>query len=331
MKIKLEYIILVILILALSLYLALRNQNKTNYEMPKLPDLHVSDISKLEISRAGSSLILNKKDNKWYMEPSGHMAELRSVSDMLESLKKFTLSEFVSGSKNYERYDLGDDKKISVKAWAGDSLKISLALGRPAASFRHTFATLAEDSRVFLAQDNLRPRFDVTEDKLRDKTILSFKEEQIHAIDISEDEKLFSLRYTEAKKNVPASSAVDSKQAPKAPSKAEMVWIASDGGLGDEAEIHKWLTVLSELQCLKFIDDKKKTDFVNPIYVLRLKGAAEYTISVFGKSDAYDGNYPVTSSSVDSPFMFSAGQAKNVMRKLSDLTKRSDVGSKVVE
>jgi len=64
MKFKKETIILVVLIAALSLYLILRNPDKTHYRLPDLPDIPKADVSKIEISKTGTSIILEKSGNQ---------------------------------------------------------------------------------------------------------------------------------------------------------------------------------------------------------------------------------------------------------------------------
>ena len=61
MKIKKEYIILVIIIIALSLYLILRNPNRTFYELPEIPSVSGKNISKIEIAKTKSAIVLNKR------------------------------------------------------------------------------------------------------------------------------------------------------------------------------------------------------------------------------------------------------------------------------
>ena len=64
MKIKKEYIILILIIIGLSVYLFMRSSSRTLYQMPELEGLKQSEITKIEISQGGNSLILNKKDNQ---------------------------------------------------------------------------------------------------------------------------------------------------------------------------------------------------------------------------------------------------------------------------
>ncbi|RLB30511.1 MAG: hypothetical protein DRG87_04865 [Deltaproteobacteria bacterium] len=62
MKVKKEYIILAAVILALSLYLFLRKTDKTHYELPKLSAVPKEDISKIEITKKGTDIILNRRN-----------------------------------------------------------------------------------------------------------------------------------------------------------------------------------------------------------------------------------------------------------------------------
>ena len=65
---------------------------------------------------------------------------------MVEVLDKITLSALVSESKSYDRYDLSDEKKLSIKAWEGETLKRDFYAGKVSPSSRHTFITLAGDN-----------------------------------------------------------------------------------------------------------------------------------------------------------------------------------------
>jgi len=59
---KKEYIILAVIIIALSLYLFFHKIGTTHYKLPEVSELSAADITKLEILKTGSAIILNKKD-----------------------------------------------------------------------------------------------------------------------------------------------------------------------------------------------------------------------------------------------------------------------------
>ena len=190
MKLKKEYIILAVIIIALSVYLYKRSSDRTLYQLPEIPKVARKDITKLRITRGKTAIVLNKKDDKWYIEPAGYPADANKVKDMLNALENFTLTALVSESKNYNRYELDDAQKTNVKVWQGDDLRLDFDLGKTAPSFRHTFVRPSGEERVFHAQGNLKNSFDVGMDQLRDKTVLAFNPADIQQVEIAEDRDL---------------------------------------------------------------------------------------------------------------------------------------------
>ncbi len=321
MKIKKEHIILAVIILALSLYVILRNPNRTHYKLPELSEVAEKDISKIEISKSDASIVLNKEDDKWHIAPQGYLADTEKVKNMLDSVEKFALTALVSESKNYSRYDLDDENKITVKAWTGGTLKRKFEVGKAASSFRHTFVRLADDHRVYHAMGNLRTKFDETVDKLRDKTVLSFDKTEIQDIRITKDKQVVAFNRTQVPVVVKAGEEAD-EQSP-ASVKEETLWQTADGKKADETQLDRLLSTLSNLSCEKYIDDKKKEYFKDSIYTVQLVGAEEYTLSIFAKTDKDAENYPAVSSANDYPFLLQEWQAKNLMKKPDELMAKS--------
>jgi hypothetical protein len=244
---------------------------------------------------------------------------------MLDVIKELTVTTLVSESKNYIRYDLDDDKKITVRAWTGGTLTREFEVGKAATSSRHTFVMLADDDRVYHAQGNFRGRFDQTIERLRDKTVLFFDQSEIQEIHISKGEEAMVFARKEIPVQVSVSEEADA-QSPPPPPEVEMVWQTADGKAGDETRLSKLLTTLSNLKCEKYVDDRKKEDFANPICTLWLKGPKEYTLSIFAKSDKEAKNYPAVCSENDYPFLIPKWQADNLMKKPEELLKNPEEG-----
>ncbi|MFC1811738.1 DUF4340 domain-containing protein [Thermodesulfobacteriota bacterium] len=326
MTFKKEYVILVVLIAALSLYLILRNPDKTHYRLPDLPDVPKADISKIEISKTGSSIILEKIGKQWQVLPQKYPADMDRVKEMLQAIDTLTLTALVSESKNYDRYGLGDDEKIIVKAWRKETLLRKFDVGKAASSFRHTFVKIDKDHRVYHARQNFRQKFDQTVDNLRNKTVFSFKPEDIHEIRIVRDRQ--SMRLT--RMQVPVKIAAEQKNEPQipAPSKTETYWQGPGGEQVDESKLRDMLAALSNLKCDKYIYDKKKTDLTNPVHTLLLKGAQDYTLSIFSKADKDDTHYPAVSSENKYAFYLSDWKAKKIMLPPDEILKKPETTDK---
>ena len=69
MKLKKEFFILAIIIVALAGYLIFKNRDRIQYQLPDLAKIEQNQISKLELTQSDKDIVLNKKDNAWYIAP----------------------------------------------------------------------------------------------------------------------------------------------------------------------------------------------------------------------------------------------------------------------
>jgi len=321
MKLKREYLVLVVIILGLSMYLVLHKRDASHYRLPELPRVMEEEITKIQISKQDTAIVLNKKDNTWQIVPQGYPADANQVKPMLDVIEKFTLTALVSESKNYDRYHLDNDNKIKVKAWTGDTLRREFEMGRAAATSRHTFVKLSDDHRVYHARGNFRNRFDLTVEKLRDKTVLSFEQGEIQEIHLSKGKQsmVFARKQVPVEVTPSQEEQANSSQAPA----EETMWQTADGKRGDRSQLDRMLTALSKLRCEKYLDDRQKEDLVDPIYTIQLTGMGKYSLSVFEKTDEDAKNYPATSSENDYPFLLPDWQVNNFMKNPEEFLART--------
>lgn len=318
MKMKKEYVLLAAIIIGLSLYLVMRNPDRTRYKLPQLSQISKEDISKLEILKPDTSILLKKVDDKWHLDPAGYLANPDRVENMLNTIEGLALTALVSESGNYNRYDLDDDSKITVKAWVGGKLSREFDIGKVASSYRHTFVKLAGDDRVYHARGNFRSQFDQTVDALRDKTVLSFDSNAISEIRMTKGKDTTALVLTEKAAKAPDNQA-----------NVEKVWLTADGKQADEEQLKNLLRTLSNLQCEKYIDDQKKQDLADPIYTIHCKGTEDHSLSVFAKREEKAKSYPAVSSGSDYPFLLPVWQVEHLMKEPEEiLTKLKEGGTR---
>ena len=319
MKIKKEYFILAGVMVALILYLVLHRSNRTHYNLPNITRISGNQISKLEIDKADNPLILDKKDNTWYIEPKGYPADSDKVKNMLDVIENLTLTALVSESKNYVRYDLTGDKKITVRAWQGKTLSREFDIGKAANTYQHTFVRLATDVNVYHARGDFRRKFDQTLDDLRDKTVLAYTEKHIHEMTLSHEKKTITL----SKKQVSEQEA-EKKEEPDTSAKkpeVKIVWQDAGGKKTDDSKVNRLLSFLNGLECETYMHDEKKDHLKNPSYTLTLKGDKPYSISIFPKKDKEAKTSPAISSENDYPFLLAQSQVENIKSKIEDILK----------
>ena len=314
MKLKKEYIILAGIIIALSVYLYTRSSDRTLYELPDMPKVAQKDITKLQISMGQTVIVLNRKDEKWYIAPQEYPTDSQKVKELLNAVENLTLTALVSESKNYNRYDLDEAQKVNVKVWQGDNLKLDIDVGKTASSFRHTFVRPAGEERVFHAQGNLKNNFDVSVDGLRDKVVLTFKPIDIRQIRIDKEQQSLTFNRTQAPVEIKAPVAAAEKKTEEPAPAQKLVWMAADGQAVDEAAVNQLLGTLSSLRCEKFIDNRRKEDFSGPLFTLQLKGALEHSLSIFSKTEEQDKSFPAVSSGSNYAFLLSGSQVERIMK-----------------
>ena len=312
MKVKKEYLILAVVIIALSAYLIMRSTDRTQYQLPEVVKVATGEISKLQITRDRVDVVITKQDEKWYIAPESWPADENKIKDMLKAIENLTLTALVSESRNYNLYDLDTAKKITVKAWQGDTLKRDVDVGKTASSFRHTFVKTAEDERVYHARGNFRDNFDVSKDDLRDKVVLTIDTAEIQQIQVVRDLQSLTLGKTQVP--VKLEGTASEKKAETMPESGQPVWQAADGRPVDEGVVKQILAEVANLRCQKFINDRRKSDFASPSLTLHLKGAQDYTLSIFPRASEKDTAYPAVSSGSDYPFLLSKDQVERLMK-----------------
>ena len=317
MKIKKEYFILAGVMVALILYLVLHRSDRTHYKLPDITGVSGKQISKLEIVKADKTLVLNKKDSTWHIEPEGYPADSDKVKNMLDVIEKLTLTALVSESKNYVRYDLTDDKKITVKAWNGKTLSREFDIGKAANTYQHTFVRLATDSNVYHARGDFRRKFDRTVDELRDKTVLSYSQKHIRKITLTKNKKTLTLIQNQILEQKGKKKDKPDKTSEKPETK--IVWQDAEGKKTETDKVDRLLSSLNSLECETYITDAKKDDFKNPTCVVVLKGDKEYSLSIFAKKDKDAKTYPAISSENDYPFLLSESQVESIKSKIEDI------------
>jgi len=324
---KKEYIILVIVIAALVLYLALRKSDRTYYELPEFTEFATEQISRIELKSSDSRLELIKKDEIWVVGTKEYPADDTKVADVLSLLQDLKVTELVSESASYVRYGISDDKKLTVKAWAGSQLERELDVGKVADTFGHTFIKLPEDKSVYLAEGNLRSKLEVSLDDVRDKQVLTFDENEMTEVLIRSGQQILALNKKEMAEGSSDSTAEGAGTIDGEEAKTEIktVWVTPGGEAVEEEAVGRLLSALSDLKCSGYLEDSMKAELKNPTHSVTLRHEEnEYTISLFEKREEEDSEIPGLSSLNDSLFYFQTWKAEEITDSIQELLPESE-------
>jgi hypothetical protein len=323
MKLKKEYAVLAVIIVGLVLYLVFHETDRTHYSTPELPEISAKKISKIDLTVSGVSVELTRKDDDWFIGKEAYPADSGKIKNMLDVLEKLSVTALVSESKNYVRYDLDDENKISVKAWIGTKAGREFDIGKNAPTFQHTFVRLKDDPNVYHAGGDFKNKFDYTADDLRDKTVLSFERDGINEIHLVKNGQTLIA----SRKTVPAAEPEAEKDknktdqtAPK-PEQPEIAWQTAKGQSLEKSKVQRLLSSLSSLKCKRYINNKKKEDFKEPLCSIILKGAVDYSLDLFPKAAKEAKDHPARSSENDYPFELSEARVNSIFSIADELLK----------
>ncbi len=311
MKGKTETILLVLIIVALSAYLVFRKTERTQYRLPALPEVPKEDVTRIEVKRGDSEILLQQEGDRWVILPEGYPADPSAVDSMLEVIGNLQLTALVSASENDSVYDLDESKGIQVTAFEGQEPVMRLRVGKPAPSHRHTFVKLEGDSRIYHVEGNFRSRFEKDVPSLRDKQVLKIDEEISEIILSAGKESLHVLRKT--------ASVEPEEEQPEGersgPRQGGSRWETLEGKPVKPEEIDTLVRTLSNLKCDGYLESTK-ADWKEPSFNVSLKGNKNYEISLYGDQE---NKVVATSSENEYPFLISDWKAKRIRKDLKDL------------
>ena len=323
MKIKKEYIALVVVIVALVAYLVFHKTDRTHYQLPEVPEVSEKKISKLEITSKGEKILLNKKDDDWSIGEKAYPADKGKVNDILGILVDLSVSTLVSESKNYVRYELDDDKRISVKAWTGGDLSRELDIGKAASTYQHTFIKLAGDPNIYHARGYFRTKFEKSADDLRDKVVLSFKEDEIKAVEIYKDQSttIISQKEKPSENKEEKGTEPEKDKGPEKDAPKQFEWRTADGKIMEASKMKDLISYFTDLRCEAYIEDKNKEDFADndPTMRITLKGEKDYSLSVFARDKEKEDNTPAVSSMNQYSFFVTGSAVEQINDKIKAL------------
>jgi len=314
---KKEYLILVLLIFALSAYLVFKKDNQQNYTLPEPVKIEKGEIDQLIITQKKTSIELTKEKDTWGVSDKKldkkldkkYTADMSAVNKLLDVTRNLKVSGLISESRDISRYELDDDHFIEVKAFKGEELLLSFKIGKTAPSGNHTFIMLAGDTRIYQADQNFKNDFNTSVETLRDKQVLTFKEEGIKQITIEKGGMSKIL------------TAVPSKDDTK---KTFVSWKFEDGSSPEKEALTNLISSLSFLTCERFSDSlsRENLEKESPLLKIILENKPPIVLNLFDRNN--EDTLVGTSSMTPYPFVLESYKGKDILSyadKLAGLEK----------
>jgi hypothetical protein len=300
-SIRKELIILPAVIIILILFIIFSNRDKM-YSLPVLPQIDTDKITSITIQIAENTMELKKLTNQWFI--MGYEADETKVNDILNTVSSLKLSELITESKYYERYELDDEHKKHVTVYEGENILLTIDIGKTASNYNHTFVKLENNDNIYTVPANLNQYIDIDISGLRDKLVLSFDASLIQEIQIIQGDDTVTLTKVEVFMN---EEETDSET-------PQFLWKNQEGEPRESEKVNELLTTLSNLKCDDFTEEP--FDLTNALVSFTLKGDEEYKLIIFEKQEE---NYPAQSSESEYTFILSGWKGDNILAPLVDL------------
>lgn len=278
MKIKKEYIIALVFIILSLIYLLLRNDSQVNYAIPPFADLNKDEITVVSMISGNETVELKKTGDTWRINPQGYKADISQINRLLSESANLSIVDLISSREDYSRYELNDEKGLSVSISTDEGLVRKFTLGKSSSTAIYTYIRLPEKQGVYSVQGNLKNVFSLSVDKWRDQQVLNFDSTSAGALELNRGER--SRTYIK--------TAVS--ETPQ--------WSLDGAILENSSEMDNHLKTLGMLKTTGYLNEDIIGDPQASVKVTTPSG--EHTLEIYGKQDK---GYGARSSYVDGAFL----------------------------
>ncbi len=150
----------------------------------------------LEIICADNSYTIKMVNGVWVCGSKEYPAAESSVNGMLSAMSSIKVLDKVASSTNEAnliRYDLVDEKKITVNALYDGKIVRTITIGKSSTANTQDYITIDNGKEVYLASGGLRNLFSKTADEIRSKTVVTLDQNQITSITVKEAGKEWTV------------------------------------------------------------------------------------------------------------------------------------------
>ena len=285
-------------LIALVLFIVLRKSDRMQYGLPDTPVISEGEIDSISIRFGdGGEVALRRGDPAWTIAPEGDAGESVPVDDRLESFAGFKITDLVSTSGHYDRYELDKENKLIVTASADGKELLTFDLGKRAPSYNHTYVAVG-DGQVYNAATDLRRVFDKDTDSLRDLRVFAFAKDAI--VEITASLPGMEVKLT---KSSPTIGTGDSAVTGAA------TWRAQDREEWPTESIDEFLDRLDDLSCSEFAEESTP-DGSEPLLSLNLQGREGYRFSLLAEEET---GFRATSSQTPYEFYITAWLGNSIL------------------
>lgn len=140
-------------------------------------------VTRIAIHRPGESVELERAGSEWKLtKPLVYPANGDMVTAMLKQVEELNLEDIISKNPGTRSTYQVDSTGTTVEIWTGEKQALGIVVGKPSASYSHTFIRYTDRNEVYRADGIIAYSFNRRPDDWRDKTILKLDEKEIQQV-----------------------------------------------------------------------------------------------------------------------------------------------------
>jgi len=195
------------LILFFSAVLVLKNRSCST-----VPELEGWYEPADEIYIKGKDITLNmvRKEDIWYINEQAYPGDAELIGSIERKARDFKLLDLVSDKGYYDKYDLTDEKGVSVIIKGKGKLLRKLLIGKAGSTNNHSYLKVGDRNEVYLASGIMKNDFTRPVGDLRNKVIFNIRKPDVKEFSINYGGKNFNFLLNPSK-NEKGNTGTDNK------------------------------------------------------------------------------------------------------------------------
>jgi hypothetical protein len=298
---KQTWLLVIAAVILLLIYLASRSKTPVKREAEYFIKVDSTAIQKVEIRSDNSSVVLEKRGDKWWVtDPIEYPANPQYCNELSGKLADLEIENLISEQVDKQSmFEVTDSAGTLLTITAGGKQPGNIIMGKMSDSYRHTYMRKADSDKIYLVKGVYKSYFNRKAKDWRDKTIASYDRDQLRGFVLTYPNSTFEL------------TMVDS------------VWMVKSGTeqfAADKGNVDRLVNMVHNLQCFDFVDslDTRKYDFSKPAFQLKVMTTADqFTLKVLPE-DKDSKKYVVEKEGALTHFIIYESTAKAMMKELDE-------------
>jgi len=304
-------LITAVLILVLSAALVIKNRGCGN-AVPELEGWY-EPADEINVKGKNVSLVMIKKDNNWFINEQEYPGDAELIESLERKVRDFILLDLISDRGYFDKYELTEDKGISVTVKGKGKVLRRVLMGKSGTTSNHSYMKVDDRKEIYLASGIMKSDFTLPVSDLRNKVIFDVRTPDIQSFSVNYGGRNYDFHLNKSVSNADSDKESNKKTGTK--------WICRgyEHVILDDSSINSILAVFSPLRAGEYPENTERKNSGNTLCRVTISSAdKKIELEIFSKKNN-NMNYAASS---ESKYIFTLGSwqtEKLFIKRITDL------------